>query len=267
MTAGVDIHSTAVIDSSAEIKAGVKIHPYAVIGPDVKIASGTEIFPHTYIEHCEIGQNCIISPGVSIGTSPQDLSYKGEKTRVIIGNNCQIRENVTVNRGSGEGSTTEIGNNCLLMIGSHIAHNCKIGNNVNIANNVLLAGHILVEDFVFIGGAVVLHQFARVGEMTIIGGFSASRLDLPPYAKIDGRPGRVVGINSVGLKRRGLSLEDRTIIKKAFNYLWFSELNTHQAIERIREEIPSNRYIDHLIEFMTTGKRGVTKLSGKAESE
>ena len=267
MTAGVEIHSNAIIDPSAEIEAGAKIHSYAVIGPDVKIGAGTEIFPHTYIEHCEIGENCMIAPGASIGTPPQDLSYKGEKTGVIIGNNCQIRENVTLNRASGEGNFTRVGNNCLFMIGAHVAHNCVIGNNVNIANNVLLGGHVLIEDFVFIGGAVVMHQFVRVGEMTIVGGFSGARQDLPPYAKIDGRPGRIVGTNSIGLKRRGLSLEDRTLIKKAFNFLWFSELNTQQAIERIGKEIPSNKYVEHLIEFMTTGKRGVTKLSGKAEDE
>ncbi len=267
MTAGIEIHSTAAIDPAAEIEEGVKIHPYAVIGPGVKIGSGTEVFPHTYLEYCEIGKNCVIAPGASIGTAPQDLSYKGEKTRVIIGDNCRIRENVTVNRASGEGTATEIGNNCMLMIGSHIAHNCKIGNNVNIANNALLGGHIIVEDFVFIGGAVVMHQFVRVGELTIVGGFTGTRQDLPPYAKVDGRPGRIVGINSVGLKRKGLSLEERTLIKKAFNYLWFSELNTHQAIERIREDCPSSQYIKHLIEFLTTSKRGVTKLSGKAESE
>ncbi|HSA07126.1 MAG TPA: acyl-ACP--UDP-N-acetylglucosamine O-acyltransferase [Candidatus Gastranaerophilales bacterium] len=267
MTSGVEIHSTAVIDSGAEIAQGVKIHPYAVIGAEVKLGAGAEIYPHTFLEHCEIGENCIIATGASIGTAPQDLSYKGEKTKVIIGNNCQIRENATINRGSGEGSVTKLGNNCLLMIGAHVAHNCNIGNNVNIANNVLLAGHIHVEDYVFIGGAVVMHQFIRVGEMTIVGGFSGSRQDLPPYAKIDGRPGRVVGINSVGLKRRGLSVEDRTSIKRAYNYLWFSELNTQQALERIREEIPSNKYIDHLVEFMTSSKRGVTKLSGKPEAE
>jgi len=267
MTAGVEIHSTAVIDPGAEIHEGAKIHSYAVIGPDVKIGAGTEVFPHTYLEYCEIGKNCHIAPGASIGTAPQDTSYKGENTKAIIGDNCQIRENVTVNRGSGEGTVTQIGDNCMLMIGSHVAHNCQIGNNVNIANNVLLAGHILIEDNVFIGGAVVMHQFVRVGELTIVGGFSGTRQDLPPYAKIDGRPGRVVGLNSVGLKRKGLSLEDRTLLKKAFNYLWFSELNTQHAIEKIKEEIPSNQYIDHLVEFMNTGKRGVTKLSGKAESE
>ena len=262
-----DIHSAAVIDSGAEIEAGVKIHPYAVIGADVKISSGTEIFPHTYLEHCKIGQNCVISSGAVIGTAPQDLSYKGEKTEVIIGDNCRIRENVTINRASGKGNITSVENDCFLMTGVHIAHNCKIENNVIIANNALIAGYILVEKFAFIGGSVVIHQFVRIGEMSILGGFTGTRQDIPPYAKIDGRPGRVVGVNSISLKRNGLSLEDRTLIKKAFNYLWFSELNTRQAIDKIKEEIPANRYINHLLEFMNTSKRGVTKLSGKQKAE
>ncbi len=246
----------------------VKIHPHAVIGPEVKIGANSEIFPHTYLEYCEIGDNCAISPGAVIGTPPQDISYKDEPTKVIIGNNCKIREHVTINRAANKDDlVTEIGNDCFIMTGAHIAHNCKIGNNVIIANNALLGGHVLVEDHVFIGGAVVMHQFVRVGEMAIIGGFTGTRQDLPPYAKIDGRPGRVVGINSLGLKRRGLSLEERTLVKKAFNLLWFSELNTQQAVGRIKRELPANQYIEHLLEFISTSKRGVTKLSGKGEGE
>lgn len=262
-----NIHPTAIIDKTAVIEDGVIIHPYTVIGPETKIASGTEIFPHAYLEHCEVGKNCKISSFASIGTPPQDLSYKGEKTKAILGDGCLIREHVTINRASGEGNVTTVGNECMLMIGAHVAHNCTVGNNVVIANIALLAGHITIGDYAFIGGSTVFHQFIRIGEMTIVGGFTGTRQDLPPYAKIDGRPGRVVGINSIGLKRRGLSLEERTSIKNAFKYLWFSDLNTNQAIEKIREEIPSNKYLENLIAFMNTSKRGVTKLSGKQGSE
>jgi len=258
-----NIHSTAIIDSSAIIEEGVKIHPYAVIGANTKISSGSEIFPHAYLEHCEIGKNCVIHSSAVIGTAPQDLSYKGESTKVIIGDGCLIREHVTVNRASGEGNITRVGDECMLMTGAHVAHNCKVGNNVVIANIALLGGHVTIGDYAFIGGSTVFHQFVRVGEMAIVGGFTGTRQDLPPYSKIDGRVGRVIGINSIGLKRRGLSLEERSTLKKAFNYLWFSDFNTNQAIEKIKEELPCNKYIENLIEFMTTGKRGVTKLAGK----
>lgn len=261
-----DIHPTAIIHSTAIIEDDVKIHPYAVIGQNTKISSGTEIFPHAYLEYCEIGKNCKISSCAVIGTDPQDLSYKGEPTKVIIGDGCLIREHVTINRASGEGNITQVGNECMLMTGAHVAHNCKVGNNVVIANIALLGGHVTIGDYSFIGGSTVFHQFVRVGEMAIVGGFTGTRQDLPPYSKIDGRVGRVIGINSIGLKRRGLSLEERTCLKKAFNYLWFSNLNTNNAIEKIKEELPSNKYIENLIEFMTTGKRGVIKLAGKPNS-
>jgi UDP-N-acetylglucosamine acyltransferase len=262
-----NIHPSVIIDPSAKIADGAKIAPYAVIGPNVKIASGVSIFPQVYLENCEIGENTTISTGAVIGTAPQDLGYKGELTRVIIGDNCQIREHVTVNRASGEGNVTKIGNSCMLMTGAHVAHNCQLGDNVILANLVTLAGHVSVGDFAFIGGMVVIHQNVRIGEMTIMGGFSGTRLDLPPYAKTEGRPAGVIGINTVGLRRRGLNQEERTNLKKAFNLLWYSDLNTKQAIEKIKEEIPANKYIDHLIEFMLTTKRGVTKLKGKQEYE
>ena len=262
-----DIHSTAIIDASAVIEEGVKIHPYAVIGKNTKIASGTEIFPHAYIEYCEIGKNCKIYSGAILGTDPQDLSYKNEPTNVIIGDGCLIREHVTMNRASGEGNTTRVGNECMLMTGAHVAHNCKVGNNVVIANIALLGGHVSIGDNCFIGGSTVFHQFVRVGEMAIVGGFTVTRQDLPPYSKIDGREGRVIGLNSVGLKRRGLSLEDRSVLKKAFNYLWFSDFNTKNAIQKIREELPANKYVDNLIEFIETSTRGVTKRTSQQNSD
>ena len=259
----VNIHPSAIIDPSAEIADGVKINAYAVIGPNTKLESGVEIYPQAYIENSEIGKNTIISTGAVIGTAPQDLGYKGEFTKVIIGENCQIREHATVNRASGEGSITKVGNNCMLMTGAHIAHNCQVGDNAILANLATLGGHVLVGDYAFIGGMVVIHQNVRIGEMAIIGGFSATRQDLPPYAKTEGRPAGIIGINTIGLKRRGFTPEERTNLKKAFNLIRFSDLNTNQAIERIREEIPSNKYIDQLIEFINSSKRGVTKLSGK----
>jgi len=260
-----NIHPSAIVDKSAQVADGVKISPFAIIGPNVKIQAGVEIFPHAYLEHCEIGSNTIISSGAIIGTAPQDLGYKGELTKVFVGEKCQIREHVTINRASGEGNSTIVGNNCMLMTGSHVAHNCKLGNDVILANLATLGGHVSIEDYAFIGGMVVLHQHVRVGEMAIIGGFSGARQDIPPYAKTDGRPAGIIGLNSIGLKRRGMSLEERKQLKAAFNCIWFSDLNTKQGIEKIRQEVPLNKYIEHLIEFIETSKRGVTKISGKQE--
>lgn len=258
-----NIHPAAIIDKSAQISDNVKISPYAIIGENVIIHEGVEIYPHAYLEHCEIGKNSVISSGAIIGTAPQDLGYKGEATKVIIGENCQIREHVTVNRASGEGNLTRVGNGCLLMTGSHVAHNCKLGDNVILANLATLGGHVTIENFAFIGGMVVLHQHVRVGEMAIMGGFSGARQDIPPYAKTDGRPASIIGLNSIGLKRRGLTPDERKELKTAFNYIWFSGLNTRQGIEKIRENITNNKYVDHLVEFIQSSKRGVTKNSGK----
>lgn len=260
------IHTGAIVDPTAEIAENVEIGPFAVIGKNVKLGSGVKIAPNAYLENCEIGDNSVIYAGAVIGTAPQDLSYKGEFTKVIIGQNAQIREHVTINRASGgEGQCTIIGDNCMLMTGAHVAHNCKLGNNVIFANLVTLGGHVEVEDFVFLGGMSVIHQFVRIGEMTIMSGFSASRQDIPPYSKMDGRPARVAGTNVVGLRRRGLSQEERTAVKNAYKYIWYSDLNTKNAIEKIRQEIPMNKYVEHLLNFIETSKRGITKLSGKDE--
>jgi len=260
-----NIHPNAIVDPSAQIAEGVKIAPFAIIGPNVIIHEGAEIAPHAYLEYCEIGKNSIISSGAIIGTAPQDLGYKGEPTRVIIGENCQIREHVTVNRASGEGNITRVGNNCMLMTGSHVAHNCQLADNVILANLATLGGYVSIEQFAFIGGMVVLHQHVRVGEMAIIGGFSGARQDIPPYAKTDGRPAGIIGLNTIGLKRRGLPPEERKELKSAFHYIWFSGLNTRQGIEKIRREVQQNKYVEHLIEFIESSKRGVTKISGKQD--
>jgi len=262
-----NIHPSAVIDKTAILPENVTIGPFAVIGPKVKLGDGVNIMPNAYLEYCEIGDGTVIHPGAVIGTAPQDLSYKGEESYVIIGKNCLIREHATVNRASGEGNATKVGDGCLLMTGSHVAHNCQVGNNVILANLATIAGHVTVGDYSFLGGTTVVHQNVRIGEMTIMGGFTGTRQDLPPFAKAEGRPAAIIGINTVGLRRRGLTQEERTSLKKAFTYLWYSNLNTKQAIEKIKEEIPPNQYINRLIEFMETSKRGVTKLSGKQDYE
>jgi len=258
------IDKSAIIHPSAQIAENVFIGPNVVIGENVKLASGVKIVASAYLEHCEIGENTVISPFASIGTAPQDLGYKNEATKTIIGANCLIKENVTINRASGEGNTTVIGNKCLLMVGAHVAHNCQLGDEVILANLVTLGGHVHVGYGAFIGGMSVFHQNLRIGELAIISGFSAARQDILPFSKGEGRPPIPRGLNVVALKRRGVSQEERTVANEAFKILISEDYNTTQAIEKIKNELPSNKYADRMIEFIQTSKRGVTLKSHKS---
>lgn len=253
------IHNTAVIHKSAQIADGVEIGPNVVIGENVKLGSGVKIIASAYLEHCEVGEGTIINPFATIGTAPQDLGYKGEPTRAIIGKNCLIKENVTVNRAANCGDmTTRVGDKCLLMVGSHVAHNCQLENEVILANLVTLGGHIHVGKGAFIGGMSVFHQNIRIGEMSIVSGFSAARQDILPFSKCDGRPARPSGLNVVALKRRGFSLEERTVMNEAYKILISPKFNTTQAIEEIRKQGFVNEHVERMIEFIKASKRGVT---------
>jgi UDP-N-acetylglucosamine acyltransferase len=257
------IDKSAIIHPSAQIAEGVIIGPNVVIGENVKLASGVKIIASAYLEHCEIGENTVINPFASIGTAPQDLGYKNELTKTIVGANCLIKENVTINRASGEGNATVVGNKCLLMVGAHVAHNCQIADEVILANLVTLGGHVQVGYGAFIGGMSVFHQNLRIGELAIISGFSAARQDILPYSKGEGRPPIPRGLNVVALKRRGVSQEERTVANEAFKLLIAEDLNTSQAIERIKNDLPQNKYVDTMVEFIQTAKRGVTLKSHK----
>ncbi len=252
------IDKTAVIHPSAEIAEDAIIGPYVVIGEGVKIGSGTRVISNAFIEFAEIGKNCTISPFATIGSAPQDLGYKGEATKVVIGDETIIKENVTIHRGAACGDfTTRVGSKCLLMVGSHIAHNCVLEDQVILANLATLGGHVHVGFGAFIGGMSVFHQNIRIGSMAIVSGFSASRQDILPYSKCDGRPAVPRGINVIALKRRGVALEERTAINHAFKLITSGEYNTAQAIEKIKAEIPMNEYIEKMIDFVQTSKRGV----------
>ncbi|MCQ2739657.1 MAG: acyl-ACP--UDP-N-acetylglucosamine O-acyltransferase [bacterium] len=259
------IHPSAVIHPSAQIADGVTIGPNVVIGENVIIGKNTRIIANAYIEYAEIGENCTISPFSTIGSEPQDLGYKGEETKVVIGNDTIIKENVTIHRGAACGdNTTRIGNKCLLMVGSHVAHNCVLEDQVILANLVTLGGHVHVGFGAFVGGMSVFHQNVRIGDMAIISGFSATRQDVLPYSKGDGRPAYPIGINVIALKRRGVPQEIRTATNQAFKLLISENYNTSQAIEKIKAEIPMNEYIEKMINFIQTSKRGVLLKHNKA---
>lgn len=258
------IDKTAIIDPSAQIAEDAIIGPNVVIGKNVKIGSKTRVIANAYIECAEIGEGCTISPFATIGSEPQDLGYKGEETKVVIGDGTIIKENVTIHRGAACGDfTTRVGKKCLLMVGSHVAHNCVLEDEVILANLVTLGGHVHVGFGAFVGGMSVFHQNIRIGKMAIISGFSAARQDILPFSKGEGRPPVARGLNVVALKRRGYSMADIDVARSAFKYLISPEYNTTQAIEKIREEGKVNSIVEEMIEFVQTSKRGVTLKSHK----
>lgn len=228
------IHPTAVIHPGAQLHPTVQVGPYAVIGDLVKVGPETTIGAHVVIEgKTEIGARNQIFPGAAIGLEPQDLKYDGSLSCVQIGNDNRLREYVTVNRATGAGETTTIGNNNLLMAYVHVAHNCEIADGVVIANAVSLAGHVHIESRATIGGVGGIHQFVHIGRLSMIGGVARIVQDVPPYMLIEGNPSRVRTLNSLGLKRAGLTETDRNYLKKAFRIIYRSGLTLNEALEQL----------------------------------
>lgn len=250
------IHPTASIDPTAELGHNVRVGPGAVIEAGCVIGDDCEIRPNAIITgRSRIGNGNQIGYGAVVGSEPQDLSYKGAPTRVVIGDRNVLREYVTVHRGTKEGTETVIGNDNFLMTGAHVAHNCRIGNHVVIVNNVLLAGYVQVQDRAFLGGGSVVHQFTRIGELAIMRGLTPISKDLPPYFMAVS-VNRVSGLNRVGLKRGGYSLEVRRTIQNAYITLYRSGLNITQALDKLSEGevIPE---VQKIITFIRASKRGI----------
>ncbi len=224
---GAIVHPNAFVDSSAELHDGVSIASGAIIGPNVVIDSGTQIGPNAVIEgKTKIGKNNKVFPNVFIGLEPQDLKYKGASTEVIIGDNNTFRECVTINKATDEGEKTIIGNNNLLMAYTHIGHNCEIGNGIVLSNSVQVAGHVRVEDNAIIGGCLGIHQFVHVGYLAMIGGMTRVDRDVPPFCLAEGHPGRLRGLNRVGIKRSGLMGNkdfDLKLLQNTWNLLFKSK--------------------------------------------
>jgi len=253
------IHPTAIIGDGARIHETVQVGPYAVIGPNVEIGAGTKIGAHAIIDGITtIGADCNIFAGASVGLEPQDLSYKGEPTGVIIGDRVTLREYSTVHRGTGD-RFTSVGDDCFFMNYSHVAHDCQIGRGVILANSATFGGHCQVGDFVVCGGLVVFHQHVRVGRMAMISGILGTRQDLPPFAICDERPARVVGVNAVGMRRQKFAAPLRSAIKSAYKLIYRSNLNTAQALAKIEEELPALPELKEIVDFYRSSKRGVVK--------
>ena len=254
------IHPNALVHPKARLGSGVCIGPNTIIEKHVSIGADTVIGSSCVIEgFTQIGKGCKIHTGAVIGSPPQDLKYKGELTKVIIGNNNVIREYVTINLGTAYKGRTVIVNNNLLMAYSHVAHDCIIGDDVVIANAGTLAGHVKVESKAIIGGMSAIHQFSRVGKMAIIGGCSKIIQDVPPFSMVDGHPAKVYGTNSIGLKRAEMPPKSILRLKAAFKILFKMKLSTTTALKRIKKEIPKDVYVSYLIEFVKSSKRGVCK--------
>ena len=255
------IHATAIIDPNAELGDGVTVGPYSIIGEHVKIGDGTVIDSHALIEKwTEIGSNCKISSFTSIGTPPQDISYAGEETRVVIGDRNTIREYATVHRGTKKGGgVTTVGSDNYIMAYVHVAHDCLIGNHIVMANAATLGGHVKVEDFAVIGGLTGVHQFVRIGAYSMVGACSAVSLDVPPYVSAVGNRAELFGLNIVGLRRQGFDKTRVQKIKKAYNILFRSKLQLKDAIVSVLEEVHDSEDVLRLVEFIKATKRGICR--------
>ena len=250
------IHSTSVIDKRAKIQKNVKIGPFCFVGPDVELQEGIELISNVHIEgNTKIGRGTKIFPFASIGTAPQDLKYKGESNSVVIGENNMIREYVTINPGTeGGGGKTIIGNNCLFMISSHIAHDCKVGNNVVIANNVPLGGHVTIEDSVVIGGNSAVQQFTRIGRLAMIGGMTGVLKDVIPFGLSFGNRNYLQGINLIGLRRKKYENKKILELDNAYKKIFSSE-KFHENLAKINGEFKDNDLIREVIDFIAKDKK------------
>jgi UDP-N-acetylglucosamine acyltransferase len=253
------IHPTAIVAGSVELDENVTIGPYSIIEEQVKIGRGTVIDSHARIGlRTSIGRDCHIHHCAAVGTEPQDLKFAGEETELIVGDRTVIREFTTLNRGTAHRKKTVVGKNCLIMAYAHVAHDCRLGDHVILANAANLAGHVTIEDWAIIGGVVPVHQFVRLGEHCMIGGGFRVPKDIVPYALAAGYPLKVIGLNRLGLERRGFSKKQLDLISRAFRILFRSKLNTSQAVVRIKSDVEQISEVRHLVEFIESSERGIT---------
>lgn len=250
----------AYVHPGAKIAKTVVIEPFTTINNNVEIGEGTWIGSNvTIMEGARIGKNCSIFPGAVISAVPQDLKFNGEETLAIIGDHTTIRECVTINRATASSGKTVIGSHCLIMAYSHIAHDCVVGNHCIFSNNSTLAGHITIGDYVILAGMAAIHQFCSVGEYAFISGGSLVRKDVPPYVKAAREPLSYVGINSIGLRRRGFSVEKIKEIQDIYRILFQANHNISQAVEMIEAEIDATAERDRILEFIQNSQRGIMR--------
>jgi len=250
------IHPTAIIDKKSKISENVEIGPYCVIGPDVEIESNSKLHSHVSIRgNTKIGKKNEIFPFVSIGTPPQDLKYKGEKNSIIIGDNNKLREYVNINPGTTQGGTnTKLGNNNLLMVYCHVAHDCKLGDNIVLANNVQVGGHVTIDDYAIVGGSCAIHQFSRIGQLAMVGGMTGVLSDVIPFGLSLGNRNNLVGLNLIGLRRAKISNENIKLLQKFYDKV-FSDQNFRYNIENLNSDMKENKYVKVIIDFINSDKK------------
>lgn len=255
------IHPSAIIDPTAELADDVVIGPYVVIGEHVKIGSGTRVGAHTVIERwTEIGRDNQIFQLASVGAAPQDLKYAGDETYLKIGDRNKIREFSTLHRGTVEGGgQTLIGNDNLFMAYSHVAHDCIVHNHTVLANGATLAGHVELEDYAIMGGLAAVHQFCRVGCHTMISGGSMVAQDVPPYTVAQGDRAKTMGLNLIGLKRRGFAAETLRALKQAYRLIFRSGLRLEEALQQIEAELTMTPELEHFVQFIKDSQRGIAR--------
>lgn len=249
-----EIHPTAIVADGAKLGTGVKIGPFCMVGEHVELGDGCELISHAVVEgNTKIGPRTQIYPFASVGHKPQDLKYHGEDSRLIIGADCTIRENVTINPGTeGGGMETRIGDNCLIMASAHVAHDCRVGNNVILANYVGLAGHAIVEDFVTFGGICVVHQYVRIGAHAFVGAHSMVDADVIPYGLAVGNRAKLGGLNLVGLKRRQFDREEIHALRTAYRMIFSSEGTLRERVNDAADMFAGNSLVQDVVTFINS---------------
>jgi UDP-N-acetylglucosamine acyltransferase len=256
-SASSSVHPTAVVHAGALIEEGADIGPYAVIGPQVVIRNGAVVGAHAVLEYAEIGPGCRIFPGAFVGLAPQDTGYQGQESRVIVGARTVVRECVTIHRSKFEGGTTRVGERCMLMAYSHVAHDCRLGNEVLMANSTSLGGHVEVGDGAFISALIAVHQYSRIGRLTMISGGTIVTQDIPPFCMAQGDRAALYGLNLVGLKRAGFDPQSIAVLKAAYKTAFSSGLSLREAVKALDTSVDPN--VKCFAEFLKTTKRGVTR--------
>ena len=262
------IDPTACVAPGAAVHEGASIGPYCIVGPDVVLGEGCRLIAHVHITgHTSVGARTVIYPFASLGTPPQSVKYRGGPTRLAIGADCNIRESVTINTGTEDDrGVTEIGDRCFLMAGSHVAHDCKVGSDVTFANNAVIGGHVSVGDYTFLGGQCAVRQFVRIAEGAMIVGLSGVRADIIPWGMAQGPLASLVGINVVGLRRRGFARAEILRLRQAYRDLFLGSGTYRDRLARIEEKCSDDRLVGSVVAFIRGGTRPLTTAMRRASA-